>query len=123
MTELDKLVPALVLQHLTAAEKDYLNAVFDRFGGYPKLEQLWTLLDEPWIELSCDPLDMGESVVTYYQHPVWLLNGLFAERHDLSRENRLRFTRWIADQAPQRVADFGGGFGGLARFIGDLCPS
>ena len=45
MTELDKFVPALVLQHLTTAEEEYLKEVFDRFGGYPDLEQIRSLMD------------------------------------------------------------------------------
>lgn len=123
MTDLEKLVPALVLQHLTTPEKEYLKKVFDRYGGYPDLEQIWSLMDEPWIELGCDPLNMDERVTAYYQHAVWLLNGLFVERHELSVENRQRFAQWIVAQAPQRVADFGGGFGGLARFIGEALPN
>lgn len=123
MTELEKFVPALVMQHLTPSEQEYLKSVFDRFGGYPDLEQIWSLMDEPWIELNCDPLNMDERVTAYYQHPVWLLNGLFVERHELSLENRRRFTQWIVDQTPQRVADFGGGFGGLARLIGEALPN
>lgn len=123
MTELEKFVPALVMQHLTPSEQEYLKSVFDRFGGYPDLEQIWSLMDEPWIELNCDPLNMDERVTAYYPHPVWLLNGLFVERHELSLENRRRFTQWIVDQTPQRVADFGGGFGGLARLIGEALPN
>ena len=123
MTEIDTFVPARILQHLTTAEKEYLEGVFDRFGGYPELEQVWSLMDEPWVELGCDPLNMDERVTAYYQHPVWLLNGLFVERHELSLDNRRRFTQWIVAQAPQRVADFGGGFGGLARFIGEALPN
>ncbi|MEA1048976.1 class I SAM-dependent methyltransferase [Lamprobacter modestohalophilus] len=56
-------------------------------------------------------------------HPVWLLNGLFIEQHAQSLDNRRRFTDWVAAQSPRRVADYGGGFGGLARMIGAACPS
>ena len=123
MTDLEKLVPALVLQNLSTAEKDYLKAVFDRFGGYPKLEQVWSLMDEPWVELGCDPLSVDERITTYYHHPVWLLNGLFIEQHAESLKHRTKFAKWVMDQNPKRVADFGGGFGGLARFIGDALPN
>jgi hypothetical protein len=122
MTELSKYVPPLVLQNLSEGEKGYLVGVFNRFGGYPSLEQMWSLMDEPWIALDCDPLNMDERVTAFYQHPVWMLNGLFIEQHAQSLENRRVFTDWVVSQRPTRVADFGGGFGGLARFIGQALP-
>jgi SAM-dependent methyltransferase len=123
MIELSKYVPPLVLQHLSEGEKKYLVGVFNRFGGYPSLEQMWSLMDEPWIALGCDPLNMDERVTAFYQHPVWMLNGLFIEQHAQSLENRRVFTDWVVSQRPTRVADFGGGFGGLARFIGQALPA
>ncbi len=123
MTELIKLVPKEVLIHLTDEESEYLSKVFQRFGGYPNLEQVWHLMDEQWIDLGCDPNNMDERVAAFYQHPVWMLNGLYVEHHDVSLEHRRAFTDWIIQQAPARVADFGGGFGGLARFVGRALPN
>jgi hypothetical protein len=118
MTDLSRHVPSLVLQHLRVDEKDYLTQVFEQFDGYPTLKQVWQLMDEPWVALKCDPLSMDERVTQFYQHPVWMLNGLFVETHDQSVKNRQVFTDWVVSQQPARVADFGGGFGGLARMIG-----
>jgi len=123
MTDFAKYVPQLVLQHLTANEKRFLAEVFTRFNGYPSLEQLWHLMDEQWIAHDCDPKQMDERVAAFYQHPVWILNGLFIEQHAQSLESRRMFTDWVLHQAPVRVADFGGGFGGLARFIGEALPN
>lgn len=123
MVDINLLVPNLVLHNLTPNEKKYLQEIFDRFGGYPNLEQLWTLMDEPWVELGCDPLNFDERVTAYYKHAVWMLNGLFIEQHKESLEHRRKFTQWVVDQKPQRIADFGGGFGGLARFIGQALPN
>lgn len=123
MNDLATLVSPLILQHLSAEEKDYLIQVFTRFNGYPSLEQVWQLMDESWCALGCDPLQMDDRVQRFYEHPVWMLNGLFIEQHDLSLRNRQGFTTWVAQQKPGRVADFGGGFGGLARFIGNALPS
>ena len=123
MIDVSQHVPSTVLQHLSTTEKKYLSEVFARFDGYPTLEQMWALMDEPWIELRCDPLNMDERVTTFYQHPVWMLNGLFVETHDQSVKNRQVFTDWVVSQQPSRVADFGGGFGGLARMIGAALPS
>ena len=123
MTDLAKYIPLLVLQNLTADEKSYLTEVFARFNGYPVLEQMWALLDEPWVEYGCDPEQMDERVTAFYRHPVWMLNGLFIEQHEQSLQNRKVFTDWVANQNPTRLADFGGGFGGLARFIGEALPN
>lgn len=123
MIDFEILVPELVLSNLTVSEKEYLRKIFDRFGGYPNLEQVWLLMDEPWIELGCDPYSMNELITQYYRHPVWLLNGLFIEQHQESITNRKKFTQWVVNQNPQRIADFGGGFGGLARFIGEALPN
>jgi 2-polyprenyl-3-methyl-5-hydroxy-6-metoxy-1,4-benzoquinol methylase len=107
---------------ITLKDQAWLTGMFNRFGGYPTLEQVWALMDEYWRELKCDPKVMDARIGAYYAHPVWLLNGLFIEQHAQSLENRRRFTDWVAAQAPKRVADYGGGFGGLARMIGAACP-
>jgi hypothetical protein len=122
MIELNKMIPAIVLQNLTLAEKEYFTEIFYRFGGYPNLDEVWSLMDELWISLGCDPLNIDERVNLYYKHPVWLLNGLYIEQHPESLSYRKKFTKWVLGQNPKRVADFGGGFGGLARFIGEALP-
>ena len=67
-------------EHLTLAEKDYLNKIFKRFNGFPNLEQIWRLIDEVWTELGCDQYKMDdEKIILFYQHPVWILNGFFIE--------------------------------------------
>lgn len=122
MIDWTSLIPEVVLDNLTSREKEYLKEIFTRYKGYPNLEQVWRLMDEPWIGLGCDPYKMDERITAYYRHPVWMLNGLFIEQHAESLMHRKRFTQWVVDQNPKRVADFGGGFGGLARFIGEALP-
>lgn len=122
MPELKCLVPSQVLDHLSDAERDYLAEVFARCNGYPNLQQLWQLMDEPWQALGCDPSHLDELVTAYYNHPVWLLNGLFIEQDPQSLYHRQAFTRWAAAKRPARVADYGGGFGGLARLLGAALP-
>ncbi|MBF9022613.1 methyltransferase domain-containing protein [Rhodobacterales bacterium FZCC0069] len=123
MIDLLKFVPSTVLQHLSASEKKYLTEVFDLFDGYPSIEQMWALMDQSWVELKCDPFDIDERINCFYRHPVWLLNGLFVEAHEQSIENRKVIADWVICQQPTRVADFGGGFGGLARMIGAVSPN
>lgn len=119
---LDNLVPADILPHLNTSERTYLSEVFERFDGYPELEQLWQLMDDEWHRHGCDPLDLDDRVTAFYRHPVWLLNGLFIEQDDESLAYRRGFVDWIRQQNPGRVADFGGGFGGLARLLGTGLP-
>lgn len=122
MDNLTMYVPPLVLEHLSESEAIYLDEVFSRFAGYPRLENLWQLLDEQWISNECDPLNLDDRVTAFYEHPVWVLNGLFAETDRQSLINRRIFTDWVLNKKPARVADFGGGFGGLARMIGEALP-
>jgi hypothetical protein len=122
MVDFNRLVAPLVREHLGEAERSYLHSVFERYQGYPSLQQLWQLMDEQWQAHGCDPLQMDERVTAFYRHPVWLLNGLFIEQDPQSLAHRQAFTDWVKQKAPTRVADFGGGFGGLARFIGAALP-
>jgi hypothetical protein len=80
-------------------------------------------MDEAWVALDCDPNQIDERVTAYYRHPVWLLNGLFIEQDSQSLSHRRVFTDWVVHQSPNRVADFGGGFGGLARSLGRALPT
>lgn len=122
MVELDQLLPGSALACLTVSEQAYLADVLSRCNGLPSLEQLWRLIDEQWQLHQCDPNLMDERVSAFYRHPVWLLNGLLIEQDPESLSHRRAFTDWVVSQAPARVADFGGGFGGLARRIGAELP-
>ncbi|BAY51643.1 hypothetical protein NIES2134_107650 [Thermostichus vulcanus NIES-2134] len=116
--ELTKWISPDDLVFLSAEERHWLGEVFSRFSGFPNLDQIWSLIDDVWKIFGCDPEVMDERISAFYSHPVWLLNGLFIEQHLESLANREEFSNWVAKQAPQRVADFGGGFGTLARMIG-----
>lgn len=122
MSKLLCFVPFVVNERLRDAEREYLSEIFDRCNGYPNLQQLWQLVDEQWQAHGCNHLQMDWRVSAFYRHPVWLLNGLFTEQDPQSLAQRRAFTAWVTDHAPLRVADFGGGFGGLARLIGAALP-
>lgn len=107
---------------LSLAEQTWLNECFHRFGGYPCLEQVWQLMDQAWQNLGCDPAVIDDRVAEFYYHPVWLLNGLFAEQDAVSLGHRRIIAAWVKAQKPTRIADVGGGFGTLARMIAAACP-
>ena len=123
MTKLTNWIPEEDWKLIKAQDQQWLLSVFERFGGYPELSQIWSLMDETWRALSCDPTVLDERIGAYYSHPVWLLNGLFIEQDAQSMDNRQQFTDWVVRQFPRRVAEFGGGFGGLARMIGRALPT
>lgn len=119
----DCLIPSLARDHLDQPQRRYLTSIFDRFRGYPSQEQLWKLMDEQWQAYGCNPLEMDERVNAFYRHPVWLLNGLFIEQDPQSLFYRRAFVDWVQRRSPVRLADFGGGFGTLARHIGIALPA
>lgn len=123
MDDMNSLIPPAVLEHLSEAEQCYLNTVFCQYQGYPSLQQIWTLMDEQWQAYKCDPNQMDRRIAAFYRHPVWLLNGLFIEQDEQSLLHRHAFKEWVTAHSPVRVADFGGGFGGLARLIGVALPN
>lgn len=123
MNELPAGFSRYLASHLNNDEILYLGQVFQRFDGYPSLDQVWQLMDEQWKALDCNPSRFDQRIAAFYQHPVWVLNGLFIEQDPDSLAHRRSFTDWVANQKPGRVADFGGGFGGLARLIGEALPS
>ncbi len=87
------------------------------------LEQMWFLMDCVWDECDCDNAHPdGEKINRFYSHPVWLINGLFLEQHELSMQHRQIISDWVAKAGFQSVVDYGGGFGTLAKLIAAKSP-
>lgn len=107
-------------ENLAPSELEYLSRVLA--GGDVDLGRIWALVDAAWEDCGCDPEVMDERIARFYAHPVWLLNGLFIEQDSESKKNRHDFTEYVSGLKPKRIADFGGGFGFLARMIGERCP-
>lgn len=106
---------------LTDKERAYL-------AGLPKevptIEWLWQEMDRVWhsLELNSRRTLTGQPVEEFYRHPIWLVNGLFSAADPVSAGHRRAIASYVADLAPTRVADFGGGFGELARQISRAAP-
>ena len=98
-----------------------LDAMITLISNEPTLEQIWRTMDFVWQSLGCENRDPG-SIQKFYAHPVWLLNGLFIEQHELSLENRRQMVEYIIPLQPARIADYGGGFGTLARMLCEQLP-
>ena len=96
-----------------------LRKLIDSLGcELTELSQLLYLIDKVWDEIGCDNQVIDEDkMTTFYSHPVWILNGLFAEQDPLSLQHRHAISNWIANNKLEEILDFGGGFGTLARMI------
>lgn len=118
-------MPINIPTDVTEAERAEIERLLTLVGtADPTLEQIWQCMDAVWDELGCDNRNIdAERIGRFYRHPVWLLNGLFVEQHELSMWNRDVVSNWVAARGIHRVADFGGGFGTLGRMIADKCPS
>jgi len=106
-------------KNLTKTEKEEIEKLLKREKqGLSDLEQMWYLMDLIWDHYKCDNQDLDwEKIGAFYSHPVWLLNGLFIEQHDVSMGHRHAISDWIVNHKFKNVVDFGGGFGTLARLI------
>ncbi len=85
-----------------------------------EVEEIWQLMDDVWDSLGCNDIkNEPEKVSLFYSHPVWLLNGLFIEQHNVSILHRHAIADWINVNNNDiiSVLDYGGGFGTLARLI------
>src|SRR5262249_52980834 len=109
---------------LAEPERTYVEALLCVIGTRkPTLRQIWAIMDFVWHDMGGNKWNPDAHMLErYYRHPVWTLNGLFIEQHTLSLQNRETFSDWVREQAPSRVADFGGGFGTLARMVAAKCP-
>ena len=78
-------------------------------------------MDKVWDDLGCDNRRLvNERISAYYRHPIWLLNGLFVESHQLSLEHRSSISKWIVQSGVNSMLDYGGGFCSLSRMVSDM---
>lgn len=85
--------------------------------------EIWAEMDRVWDEYNLDnrkKLD-NQSLISFYKHPVWVLNGLFSNVDKASISHRMAIASFIIKQSVENesihIADFGGGSGVLADQI------
>jgi hypothetical protein len=99
------------------------TSLFEKFKNKLSLQTLWNLVDAAWIECVCDNrCPAEESVTNFYSHPVWISNGIFTEADQVSMDHRMAIAHAIASFKPDKVLDFGGEFGTLARLMAEALP-
>lgn len=107
-------------KNLTLLEKKEIEKLLKREDKniQTDLEQMWYLMDLVWGDYGCDNLNLNwKNIGDFYSHPVWLLNGLFIEQHEVSMEHRHAIGDWVLKNELKHIVDYGGGFGTLARVI------
>ena len=106
-------------KNLAKIEKDEIEKLLKREKqGLDDLEQMWYLMDLIWDDYGCDNKNLDwEKIGAFYSHPVWLLNGLFIEQHNVSMGHRHSISDWMIRHNFKNIVDYGGGFGTLARLI------
>lgn len=106
-------------KNLTQTEKEEIEKLLKREKqGLDYLEQMWYLMDLIWDDYSCDNKNLDwDKIGKFYSHPVFLLNGLFIEQHDVSMGHRHAISDWIVKNNFENIVDYGGGFGTLARLV------
>lgn len=106
---------------LTTQELNYLSQFVDKDLD---LQTIWQLMDQAWEECGAGYTEAQiKAVDVFYEHPVWLLNGIFTECDPASQQHREGIAEWIAESEPNLVADFGGGYGSLVRKIANYSPN
>lgn len=115
------------IDKLKLSHKEY-DSVYRLLGASSRkhlsLEEMWGYIDYIWDSLGCKNNDLDLRYITkFYNHPVWLLNGIFIESDEESMSHRRHIAEWIYTHIPvtpsKRILDFGGGFGTLSKLISE----
>lgn len=108
---------------LTADERIAISQLIADVGVNFTLSDLWALMDQAWVRYACNNRSLNsDRLAQFYSDPVWLLNGIFSEQDSASLGHRQAITAAVSAMAPERVLDFGGGFGTLARLLATAMP-
>lgn len=107
---------------LTQGEADYLAGLPPTL---PTVEWVWGEMDRIWHQFGLDNRHflIYQPIDEFYQHPVWLMNGVFTALDPISASHRDAMARYLGGTGAKLIADYGGGFGELARAITRAMPS
>jgi 2-polyprenyl-6-hydroxyphenyl methylase/3-demethylubiquinone-9 3-methyltransferase len=90
----------------------------------PSVEDIWDIMNQLWNDMNLNNSNYTEEELSeYYSHPVWFLNGLFIECDKTSMKHRQSIANYFKDKKNLKIADYGGGFGTLAKEIAKVSPT
>lgn len=108
---------------LSRRDKRCIQSYLEQVGNRPSLQQIWSLMDQAWARAGCDQgIYQEDRYREFYSDPIWLLNGIYIEQDATSMAHRHSIAAWVAFSRPDRVLDYGGGFGTLARLLAEGLP-
>lgn len=69
-------------------------------------------------------LPLSDQVIgEFYNHPIWLLNGIFTQLDSTSVQHRQAIAQYVQKLNVKHLADYGGGFGELALAVTHCCSN
>lgn len=101
---------------LDSGLREYLRSLP---ASRPAVEWVWQEMDRAWKEIGLRntlPLSV-KRLGKFYGSPVWAMNGLFTMLDPVSATHRKSIAAYLSSSKCSIVADYGGGFGMLAREI------
>ena len=112
----------LSVADLTSVQGEYLSRFTDQ--TIPLVEWVWGEMDRVWNELQLDSRRSlkGQKIGEFYSHPIWILNGVFTATDPVSVQNRKAIAATLFRLGVVDIADYGGGFGELAKNIHAVNP-
>ncbi len=102
-----------------------INDYLAKFGDISKLDRKILLkeMDDLWDSLNLNNkrpiIDQSDMVARFYSHPVWILNGIYSEADSISKSHRNSIAEFVKSLNINKIADYGGGSGVLAKFIAE----
>ena len=90
----------------------------------PTVAWMWQEMDRVWDALALDNASAlsGQAIGDFYSHPVWVVNGVFSATDPDSVRHRDSIASYVGRLGVRRVADYGGGFGELAKKLSAVMP-
>jgi 2-polyprenyl-6-hydroxyphenyl methylase/3-demethylubiquinone-9 3-methyltransferase len=88
-------------------------------ANLPAVEWVWQEMDRVWFQIGLNhslPFS-SKKIDEFYSHPVWVMNGLFTMVDPVSVGHRRSIASYLTLFGCNTLADYGGGFGSLAREI------
>lgn len=88
-------------------------------GEIPDVQWIWREMDKAWDSFCLDNArGLGDQPIgDFYGHAVWIANGIFSMADKDSSDHRKAIAAYLSGCSANQVADYGGGFGGLAVAI------
>ena len=85
----------------------------------PSIQWVYDEIDRIWdsLELNNKKPFLEQDINSFYNHPVWIMNGLFAEADPLSKNHRINIAKFINENNVKKLADYGGGSATFATLV------